>query len=1197
MAFAGRRKSSTKNLDSSSPGIAQRKSNARAPFQSIVNPRKNVSDLGPTMNLRVPPSMSSIGPAYALAREAQGFNRNTFNNDEFEACKKMNDKDLTLEIKRSPALGKVMDSNTSQHLIHWCVVTEKPLSIIAICSNPTSRSEKDAKDSQGRTPLHLAVNENLEHITHILLQMEANPNIMDHLNLMPIHLAASIGNEMILKLLIAKSDHINVGGDNGFTALHFAAAGDHQECVRLLLQHKARMLVKSNIGTYPVHTAAKNGSARALEAMMEGAESLGLDHRLLLSLKDKEGQMPIHCAVNNGAAEAVSVCLKYGASMLSEKESGSTPVHYAAKQGNLALLKVMSAFSSKVFFDAVHKFDMAGRTPIHWASMFNHHEVVTYLLKTSDANTFDINNQTPLLSAASGGCWEAMAALLAHKDTNTEVIDLNHRNFLHQAVIHGVDVAAKLPLWRTVPNIKKRCNEQDKTGSTPLHYATWNGNIADVKALLSLGARVNTRNKLRQNPFHIACKNGCYDVVLLLMNDVDGSRLKNEQDEDGQSPLHIAAAKGYAEIVNILLQRGAIISKSKSNSTALHLAAAGDHIPCVHSLLSVHLYLLNMEDHNGNTALHLAATNGHATTVNLLLRAGAEITYNYDGKCFFDDALTSGCRDVLEVCIANDRWDEILSVFSKHHGQLLLGLIRYLPSCCLMVFDRCVTPSSNNKNASDYSVTYNFRHLQLGDEYASFAKTYKLKNSPLYPITLMLEHNRDECLRHELVHVYLQQKWASYGHMMNILDVSIYCLFLGSLTIFVMNHDPLEHYHKKGTVERFIRLLVPYRSKTSDEPQFIYEDPPGRLVNITDWLPFQFDQPWFPKEAGKYIQSISTFDKICLLIVTTYSFALFFKSILQVIMLGYDHLLDLIFYLLDTLTYAASLYFAVPFLLGYSTHIQWEAGAVAVFLAWFNFLVLCQRSSMVGLYIVMYIQIMKTLLQILFIFLVLTIAFGLVFYILMSKEDHTTGRSPILSMYRALILIFEIDYVNTILKPSFDGRSETMHFPFLTFLSMAVYLFLMPLLMVNLMIGLAVGDIQSVLKFAHQQKLTTLVNFYEKIERKLLFFMEWTPTEERLTVKPNETSYRTRFMYELGLKAPLLRKDGFSTSSTSYAAHDRLQPLQRSIENLERELCSVRRNIEQISKEVGVKAENFYSKYPFGDPILGQLLYHVDEVM
>ena len=47
--------------------------------------------------------------------------------------------------------------------------------------------------------------------------------------------------------------------------------------------------------------------------------------------------------------------------------------------------------------------------------------------------------------------------------------------------------------------------------------------------------------------------------------------------------------------------------------------------------------------------------------------------------------------------------------------------------------------------------------------------------------------------------------------------------------------------------------------------------------------------------------------------------------------------------LLQLSLYSLSMLFATPFLFGMSFHWQWEAGAVVIFLAWFNAMVFLQR--------------------------------------------------------------------------------------------------------------------------------------------------------------------------------------------------------------------------------------------------------------
>lgn len=60
-----------------------------------------------------------------------------------------------------------------------------------------------------------------------------------------------------------------------------------------------------------------------------------------------------------------------------------------------------------------------------------------------------------------------------------------------------------------------------------------------------------------QSPLHIACYNGSYDdVVVMLKSDVD----INVRGDIGCTPLHEAVSNGHEEVVKLLLDHGAITS-------------------------------------------------------------------------------------------------------------------------------------------------------------------------------------------------------------------------------------------------------------------------------------------------------------------------------------------------------------------------------------------------------------------------------------------------------------------------------------------------------------------------------------------------------------------------------------------------------------------------------------------------------------
>lgn len=67
---------------------------------------------------------------------------------------------------------------------------------------------------------------------------------------------------------------------------------------------------------------------------------------------------------------------------------------------------------------------------------------------------------------------------------------------------------------------------------------------------------------------------------------------------------------------------------------------------------------------------------------------------------------------------------------------------------------------------------------------------------------------------------------------------------------------------------------------------------------------------------------------------------------------------------------------------------HYSAASIAVFLSWFRLLLFLQRFDQVGIYVVMFLEILQTLIKVLLVFSILIIAFGLAFYILLSKVSR-----------------------------------------------------------------------------------------------------------------------------------------------------------------------------------------------------------------
>ena len=137
----------------------------------------------------------------------------------------------------------------------------------------------------------------------------------------------------------------------------------------------------------------------------------------------------------------------------------------------------------------------------------------------------------------------------------------------------------------------------------------------------------------------------------------------------------------------------------------------------------------------------------------------------------------------------------------------------------------------------------------------------------------------------------------------------------------------------------------------------------------------------------------------------------------------------------------------------------------------------------------MFLEILSTLLRVLFVFSVLFIAFGLSFHILLQHIGHEKGfDSSLISMVRvSTMMLGEIDFLNTFLRPFLAAKSNIgeWHQTAAAIWFLLIFAILMPILLMNLLIGLAVGDIETVRRNASMKRLAMQIEHHTDLERRL----------------------------------------------------------------------------------------------------------------
>ncbi|XP_064189153.1 transient receptor potential cation channel subfamily A member 1b [Anguilla rostrata] len=914
--------------------------------------------------------------------------------------------------------------------------------------------ELSAADDEGNTPLHWAVQRNNRESCVALLELGADPNVLNRAVLSPLHLAVCLGHNGLVTLLLSHSTtNANLEGDLGNTPVMMACSSDNCEALCTLLDHGAKMCHQNKLGHFPIHAAAFAGAKKAMECILSKGEEYGHSVEVHINYLDKSKSSPLHLAVRGGNIETIKFCISKGARIEQKQCDKSTPLHFACTQGAIEVVKLMISAYNRVE-DIINITDGANQTPLHKATIFDHVELVEYLISQgADINHIDCKGHTPLLLATSCGAWRSVEALLS-RGANIQIKDKAGRNFLHLAVLQPKGLKNLPENVLELDSVRELLSDEDWDGCTPLHYACRMGIAASVQNMLGLKVSPGRKSKDKKSALHFAAQFGRINTCERLLESMSVSKLLNEGDENGMTPLHLASQGGHTKVVDLLLRKGALYSSDYKGWTSLHHAAAEGYTQTMKILLNANIKLLDKTDEEGNTALHVAAKEGHTTAVRLLLSRGAEFTLNNNDSSFLHEAVHHGRKGVANAAIESERCNEAVSAFKPGSTKrcVVMDMIEFLPESFKYLLDLCVKESDQDPNSHEYWIEYDFRYLQAPIIVMKYAKTNSAVSiQPLAALNAMAQYNRVELLTHPVCKKYLEMKWHAYGSKAHILNLAVYSLGLLPLSFLIVNMRP----------------------------------------------------SWPTNSTSVYTVDANSdkrgyFNTICMFLVLAMNVYAVGKEILQIVQQRSNYFRD-ISNCLDWLSATFSILFVIPLLLNVDGTLHWQAGAYAVTVSWINFLLYLQRFEHFGIYVVMFGEIMRTLVSIITIFFFLMLAFALGFHALMIEQEKF-GRLDISLMQTFVMMVGELNYQENFLNPYLN---HSLPFPYLTYFMLVWFILLMPILLMNLLIGLAVGDIAEVQKNATLKRIAMQIDLHTSLEEKLPYWFIKRVDQSKITEYPN----------------------------------------------------------------------------------------------
>lgn len=425
------------------------------------------------------------------------------------------------------------------------------------------------KDKEGRNALHAAAESgNFQVIKYLVGDSKLAIDSQTGTGKTALMIASERGHIDFVNYMVGKfhADMNFKDSPAGMTAMMMAAKIGHLPIVQALYKHDSESaFTRDNHNRNVFHYAASSGQSGLVEWLIKNVFKAH-DKLDMVQDSDSNGATALHMAAKYGHQNVCQTLLNFHELIYREDKYGQLPLHHAVRLPDNGFTEILE---------------------FHTPLPLGKYTCVDLILKTHQKNveagetTADIVNHadklknTPVTRAIEYGCSTTLNRLFRAGGSANTLIDVNksrNMNLLHYSIyknqLHVIDSLIRHGVSRSA---------KMSDGATPLSLAVKSSNYMGVIRMLHYNNQEHNvleqvdSKKQPRTPIIWATIQGHVDILKALIG--NGANVNFKADNSDITALHFAAAKGDNEILVALLRGKAdYLAKDKNGVTALDTA-------------------------------------------------------------------------------------------------------------------------------------------------------------------------------------------------------------------------------------------------------------------------------------------------------------------------------------------------------------------------------------------------------------------------------------------------------------------------------------------------------------------------------------------------------------------------------------------------------------------------------------------------